>query len=100
MRAVPESRRKRLEWSRLSARDLLRIDDYLDRENPDTAFEVIRHIRERAMLLERHPELGRPGSRSGRRELALDRYPFTIHYRVTGTKVKIVRVLHQARKYP
>lgn len=97
---MPESPGKGLEWSRSSARDLLRIDDHLDRENPDAAIEVVLHIREQASLLERHSDLGRTGSRSGRRELVLSRYPFTIHYRVTKSKIKIVRVLHQARKYP
>ena len=97
---VPESRKKQLEWSRLSARDLLKIDERLVREDPDTAFAVVLHVREQALLLEHHPNLGRVGSGAGRRELVLSRYPFTIHYRVTMSKVKIVRVLHQARKYP
>ena len=69
MPALPGSQRKPLEWSRLSARDLLKIDEYLARENPDAAFAVIAHIREQALLLESHPTLGRAGSRPGRREL-------------------------------
>jgi len=77
----------------------LKIDEYLTRENPDAAFAVILHIREQALLLEHHPGLGRSGSRPGRRELALTRYPFTIHYRLTKSKIRIIRVLHQARKY-
>jgi plasmid stabilization system protein ParE len=46
-------------------------------------------------------ELGlvyRPG-RKGTRECVMRRFPFILIYRIEPGKVRIVRVLHQARSY-
>ena len=92
--------RKQLEWSVRAARDVLAIDLYLSAENPNAAFQVVEHIIERAEQLCRHPFLGRSLGSGRPRKLVLTRYPYNIHYRLSATKVRIVRVLHQARRAP
>jgi len=37
--------------------------------------------------------------KSGTREYVMRRFPYIVIYRVTDTKVSIVRVLHQAMRY-
>ena len=44
------------------------------------------------------PVLHRPG-KSGTRECVLKRFPYTIVYRASGNAIRIVRVMHQARRY-
>lgn len=76
--------KKRLEWSRRSAQDLLDIDAYIAVDNQSAADEVIGHLRERALLLEIDPLLGKQRVASPHRELVLTRYPYTIIYRIRG----------------
>ncbi len=44
------------------------------------------------------PVTHRPGKR-GTRERVLRKFPYVLIYRVSPTKVRLVRVLHQAREY-
>jgi plasmid stabilization system protein ParE len=44
------------------------------------------------------PVLHRPGEH-GTREYPLSRFPYTLLYRATAQRIRIVRVLHQARDY-
>jgi toxin ParE1/3/4 len=97
---VAASRRKQREWAVRAARDLLAIDSYLSADNPKAAVEVVKYIMDRAEQLGRHAFLGRSLGAGRPRKLVLTRYPCNIHYRLTVTKVRIVRVLHQARREP
>jgi plasmid stabilization system protein ParE len=44
--------------------------------------------------------MGRPGRVIDTRELVIDRTPYIAAYRITGDKVRILRVLHGARQWP
>jgi toxin ParE1/3/4 len=79
---------------------LLDIEDYIARDNQVAADRVVAHIRERALLLEFDPSLGKRRLTTSHRELVLTRFPFTIVYRVRGGSVLISRVLHQRRRFP
>lgn len=92
--------KKRLEWSRRSAHDLLNIEDYIARDNQFAADAVIAHIKQRAFLLESDPLLGKRRVTTPHRELVLTRFPFTIVYRVNGNNVLISRVVHQRMRFP
>ncbi len=93
------SKSKPLEWSKRSRADLDRIYEYYLEAAPyDIAEQAIRAILAQAR---RTADLGlvyRPG-RKGTRECAMRRFPFIIIYRIEPGKVRIVRVLHQARSY-
>ena len=97
---MPARLKKQLKWSRRSAQDLLDIEDYIARDNQVAADRVVAHIRERALLLESDPSLGKRRLTTSHRELVLTRFPFTIVYRVRGGSVLISRVLHQRRRFP
>ncbi|MCB8839337.1 type II toxin-antitoxin system RelE/ParE family toxin [Aurantimonas sp. VKM B-3413] len=43
---------------------------------------------------------GRPGRVPGTRELSVPRPPFILVYRVDGTDISIVRLLHERQRWP
>jgi len=59
--------------------------------------EVERVIKEVAHL-QFHPAMGRPGRVPETREFVI--LPYIVAYRVKGTTVQILRVLHSAREWP
>ncbi len=97
---MPPRQRKPLLWSRRAARDLLDIDQYVAREDVAAATRVVSHILRQARLLETEPLLGKRRFAGSHRELVLNRYPFSVIYRITRGTVIIVRVLHQRRQFP
>jgi plasmid stabilization system protein ParE len=97
---VPQRARKQLEWSARSGRDLLAIDAYISADNPVAAGQVVDYIIGQAEQLTRFPLLGRIPKPGAPRELIFTRYPYNLIYRVTRSKIRIVRVIHQSRLYP
>ena len=95
-----QSVRKRLEWSARSGLDMLAIDLYISAENPVAAQQVLDYLISQAELLTRFPLTGRIPKPGAPRELVFTRYPYNLIYRVTSTKVRIVRVIHQSRLFP
>jgi toxin ParE1/3/4 len=91
--------KKLLEWSIRSSVNVAEIREYIASKNPTASESVLAEIRISANGLREFPMLGHTGRRSGTRELVLPKYPFTIIYRLTSTKVIIVAVIHQARKH-
>lgn len=77
---VPPRVKKQLEWSARSGRDLLAIDAYISADNPVVAGQVVDYIISQAEQL--------------------TRYPYNLIYRITRSKIRIVRVIHQSRLYP
>ncbi len=92
--------RKRLEWSPRAGSDLLAIENFYVDLSQITADRVMAEIRRSALRLETYPAIGRPGQVRGTRELVIARYPFTLVYRIAGSRVRVGRVLHQYQKYP
>ncbi len=95
---MPE--KKPLEWSPRSRRNIEFIRDYIAPENPSAAQSVLDEIRNTADSIRNFPSIGHVGKRKGTRELVLQKYPYTIVYRLTPKKIGIVAVLHQSRQYP
>lgn len=92
--------KKRLEWSRHAEHGLAAIHDYIAADNPKAAESVARHLLESAGKLINFPMIGHEGKRAGTRELVITKYPYTIIYRLTSEKIRIVAVVHQSRQYP
>jgi toxin ParE1/3/4 len=46
------------------------------------------------------PEMGRPGRVDGTRELVIQSTPYIVTYRVKGELVRVVALLHGARRWP
>lgn len=90
----------KLVWTEPARQDLRDIFSYIAEENPHAAKRLLAEIRERAVLLQDRPELGRAGRVDGTRELVLTGTQYILPYRVKDTQIQILAVLHSARLWP
>ena len=90
----------RVDWSPRALRDLIAIYRTTAADNPRAAAEQAEHIIERAEALARLPRLGKASHWRGRRVLILTRYPYSIYYRTARHGVRVLRVVHQRRRFP
>ena|SRR5271170_285970 len=93
-------KRMRLEWSAYALADRTVIFDYIEADNPRAAVAVDARIREKVATLARFPESGRTGRIEGTRELVISRTPYIVAYRIAGSTVRVLRVLHGSRRWP
>lgn len=80
--------------------DRERIFDYIEAENPRAAVVVDEHIGKQIRQLRRFPESGRTGRIMGTRELLIQHTPYIVAYRINGSVVLILRVLHSSQEWP
>jgi plasmid stabilization system protein ParE len=91
----------RVRWTKPAVTDLARICDYTQEHfgaarGRATALAIYKG----ADSLKTFPYLGRPGRKTGTREIVIPNLPFLIVYRVLDAHVEVVRILHVARKWP
>jgi toxin ParE1/3/4 len=89
-----------LRWLNLALDDLGEIAAYISRDNPDAARRMAGLLWEATHILAGQPDIGRPGRVHGTRELVVGNTPFVVPYRVVGSEIQILRVLHGARNWP
>jgi toxin ParE1/3/4 len=88
-------------WSVPAAKDLERICERVEQDNPEAARRVARTIYEGCSRLADFPDLGRASIRmAGRRELVFSSLPYIAVYRVTKNAVEIARIFHGAQNWP
>ena len=80
--------------------DLDNIAGYISQDNPEAARRVVSRLWTAVKTLAEQPEMGRPGRVHGTRELVVSDTPFVVPYRVAGSDIEILRVLHGARDWP
>lgn len=99
---MPPSAKKQLEWQPTARLELFEAIAYYADLNPAAAQRMRDEIYKAALLLiDPFPTPGKPGRLPGTLERVIGkRTPFTLVYRETRNAVQILRVLHQARKYP
>lgn len=90
----------KVSWVRLTLDDLDAAGEFIARDKPEAATQVLKRIWEAVQLLAEHPDAGRPGRVPGTRELVIADTPFIIPYRVLENTVQILRVLHGKREWP
>ncbi|MDH3692847.1 MAG: type II toxin-antitoxin system RelE/ParE family toxin [Gammaproteobacteria bacterium] len=90
----------RVVWTHPAAKALEAIEDYIAKDNPQSAFEVAQRIRRATELLAEHPKLGRAGRVRGTLELIIAGLPYIVPYRIKGDAIEILTVYHAARKWP
>ncbi|MFO1430658.1 MAG: type II toxin-antitoxin system RelE/ParE family toxin [Candidatus Competibacteraceae bacterium] len=90
----------RLRWQDDAVTDLRQLRAYIAQDNPQAAARVARRIQQATSRLIDQPALGRPGRVPDTRELIISNTPYIVAYRITGTTVTILRVLHAARRWP
>lgn len=90
---------RQLEWSRRADLDLESlIRFYLETASPEVAAKGRLEVLNTAAQLAEAPVLHRSGKHDTH-EFPLPRFPYTLIYRTTAKRVRIVRVMHQARAY-
>ncbi len=87
-------------WLRTALRNLDDEAQYVARDDPAAARQLVRRIAEAVERLAQYPESGRAGRIAGTRELVVTGTPYIHPYRVNGGAVQILRVLHGSRRYP
>jgi addiction module RelE/StbE family toxin len=90
----------RIKWLDLAVDDLDDIAGYISQDNPEAARRIVRRLWTAVKSLVEQPEMGRPGRVHGTRELVVRDTPFVVPYRVVGSEIEILRVLHGARDWP
>lgn len=87
-------------WLGEALEDLKSIGDYIAQKNTNAAYHVLIRIKASADNLSHHPGIGRPGRVSGTREIVMSDLPYILVYQITDKGVRILAVMHTARKWP
>jgi toxin ParE1/3/4 len=90
----------RVRWLRRALRNLEEEADYVARDDPQAAAQVVERIATSVDRLVGQPALGRTGRVPGTRELIITGTPYIVPYRVREDTVEILRVFHGARRWP
>lgn len=90
----------RIEWLADADHDFEAIIAFISQDNPIAAVEQGDEILDQISGLETHPQRGRKGRVAGTRELVIIRTPYIAVYRLHGTSIQILRILHSSRKWP
>jgi addiction module RelE/StbE family toxin len=90
----------RIVWTEPARQDLRNIFEYIAEENLKAARSLLGNIKERAILLQDNPLIGRTGRIDGTRELVVTGTQYIIPYRVKDKQIQILAVFHGARKWP
>jgi toxin ParE1/3/4 len=90
----------RIVWTEPALRDLAAARIYVARDHPAAADRQVERVLAAVAGLLRFPETGRPGRRSGTRELVVSRTPYVVPYRLRGEVIEVLRVLHGRQRWP
>jgi toxin ParE1/3/4 len=86
-------------WSRRAIRNLVRLREHIEKSSEGNAALVAARILKAVALLQRHPELGRPGRVVGTRERIVPDTPYVIPYRVRRGRLELIAVFHGRQKW-
>lgn len=89
----------RIRWTVPAADDLERIKSYLQEHFPGYAEPTVRTVYQRIQSLKALPHKGRPGHRSGTRELPIIPLPYVVVYSVKPDAVEILHIYHGAQDW-
>jgi addiction module RelE/StbE family toxin len=89
----------RIRWTVPAADDLQDIKNYLQQNYPHFAEPTVRTIYQRIRSLKTSPDRGRPGHRSGTRELVITPLPYVVVYAVKAEAVEILHIYHGAQDW-
>jgi toxin ParE1/3/4 len=89
----------RIRWTAPAAEDLEAIRLYLDEQFPHVAQSTVRTVYNRIRSLKKTPYRGRPGHRTGTRELTLAPLPYVVVYAVKNEAVEVLHIYHGAQDW-
>ncbi len=90
----------KLVWTEPARQDLREIFTFIAEENPNAARRLLAEIKERAVLLQDNPQLGRAGRVDGPRELVVVGTQYILPYQLKEQQIQILAVFHGARLWP
>jgi toxin ParE1/3/4 len=90
----------RIKWLRTALQNLEEEAEYIARDSPASAVNIVTAIIGSVNYLSQYPAIGRPGRVSGTRELVISGTPYIVPYRVRKGSIEILRVFHGARRGP
>jgi addiction module RelE/StbE family toxin len=90
----------RVRWTRRATAQLKAAFDFISEENVSAAEKQVNIIERAVQQLTDFPEMGRPGRAYGTRELVIQSTPYIAAYRLKGSTVEILALLHGARRWP
>jgi toxin ParE1/3/4 len=90
----------RIIWEPRARRDIEHLRLYISKDKPEAAKRTALHVMEACKVLLTHPGAGRPGQVFDTRELIVAGTPFIVAYRVQGTDIRILAVMHGAQAWP
>jgi toxin ParE1/3/4 len=91
---------RRIEPSRAALADFDAIYDFIARENPRAAAEVLRALDQSIQLLASQPRLGRVYRHRRLRLRLLTHGDYLVFYRERTRVIEIIRVIHGRRNIP
>ncbi len=89
----------RIRWAIPAAEDLQGIEDYLQENFSHFAEPTVRTIYQRVRSLKKTPNKGRPGHRTGTRELSLTPLPYIVVHSVKPEAVEILHIYQGAQDW-
>jgi toxin ParE1/3/4 len=90
----------RVAWTCPALRYLEAIGDFIARDNPIAAANIVTRVFDQLQLLAQHPHIGRIGRIKGTREFVVTDTPFIAAYRVRDDRVEVLAEFHGARLWP
>ncbi len=92
---------KAIKWlSRASANRFKQLD-FIAQQNPLAAISQDEQIERQVDALIGNPPIsGRPGRKSGTRELVISKTPFVAVFRANGQTVEVLQLLHSSQQWP
>jgi toxin ParE1/3/4 len=91
---------KQLLWSSKASHQLVAAYDFISEQNPSAAAKQLEIILQAVEQLAHFPEMGHTGRVKGTRELVIVGSPYIVAYRLKGATVRILTLLHGARRWP
>ena len=91
-----------IKWLRMALNNLDQEAEFIARDDPRAAKQVVLHIHRSVALLLENPGLGHVGRVHGTRELVIPDTQYIVPYRVRPRleRIEILRVFHSSRKLP
>lgn len=89
-----------IRWTRRAIVHLGKLRDFIARDKPSAAEDVVQRILRSVELLATQPEMGRAGRLLGTRELVVPGTPFVIPYCVRNGELILLAVFHGRQRWP
>ncbi|NOX75957.1 MAG: type II toxin-antitoxin system RelE/ParE family toxin [Gammaproteobacteria bacterium] len=91
-----------IKWLKQALQNLDQEAEYIAKENPQAASDIVSKIINTVRLLENNPALGSPGRIINTRELLISNTRYVVPYRVRPDRqqIEILRIFHTARRPP